>query len=94
VNLLSASIQQHINTSQATAIIINFSLFSPTCLPTNFKMTDAHIAGGHKATINNPNASEEAKENSRQVLENEFNGGDGKTSKHPFIGNVAITFVS
>jgi hypothetical protein len=41
-------------------------------------MTDAQVAGGHKATINNPNTSEEAKENSRQVLENEFNGGDGR----------------
>lgn len=41
-------------------------------------MTDAQVAGGHKATINNPNTSEEAKENSRQVLKNEFNGGDGK----------------
>jgi hypothetical protein len=47
-------------------------------------MTDAQVAGGHKATINNPNASDEAKENSRQVLENEFNGGDGKTSKYQY----------
>ncbi|SPJ81647.1 probable conidiation protein 6 (con-6) [Fusarium torulosum] len=39
-------------------------------------MTDAQVAGGHKATINNPNVSEEVKGNSRQVLENEFNGGD------------------
>ncbi|KAF4996584.1 hypothetical protein FGRMN_4425 [Fusarium graminum] len=39
-------------------------------------MSDAQVAGGHKATLNNPNASEEAKENSRQILENELNGGD------------------
>jgi len=39
--------------------------------------TDAQIAGGHKANINNPNTSNESKENSKQVLENEFNGGDG-----------------
>ncbi|GJN85554.1 hypothetical protein PLIIFM63780_009122 [Purpureocillium lilacinum] len=38
--------------------------------------TEAQIAGGHKATLNNPNVSHEAKEHSRQVLENEFNGGD------------------
>jgi len=38
--------------------------------------TDAQVAGGHKATINNPNVSDEAKQHSRQVLENEFNGGD------------------
>lgn len=40
--------------------------------------TDAQVAGGHKATINNPNSSKEAVENSKQILENEFNGGDGK----------------
>jgi hypothetical protein len=39
--------------------------------------TDAQIAGGHKANINNPNTSKESKENSKKVLENEFNGGDG-----------------
>lgn len=41
--------------------------------------TDAQIAGGHKATINNPNTSQEAKEHSKQVLESEFNGGDGSS---------------
>ena len=43
-----------------------------------FKMTDAQVAGGHKAAINNPNVPEETKEHSREVLEKEFNGGDGK----------------
>ncbi|KAF5610951.1 conidiation 6 (con-6) [Fusarium subglutinans] len=55
-------------------------------------MTDAQVAGGHKATINNPNTSEEAKENSRQVLENEFNGGDvasAEDNKEKNPGNVA-----
>ena len=41
-------------------------------------MTDAQVAGGHKAAINNPNVPEETKEHSREVLEKEFNGGDGK----------------
>ena len=41
--------------------------------------TDAQIAGGHKANINNPNTSQESKEHSKQVLENEFNGGDGSS---------------
>ncbi|UNI18517.1 hypothetical protein JDV02_004781 [Purpureocillium takamizusanense] len=54
--------------------------------------TEAQIAGGHKATLNNPNASDEAKQHSRQVLDNEFNGGDVPKSgdnedKNP--GNVA-----
>lgn len=29
--------------------------------------TDAQIAGGHKANINNPNTSEESKQHSRDV---------------------------
>lgn len=39
-------------------------------------MTDAQVAGGHKATLKNPNVSKEAKEHSKQVLEEQF-GGDG-----------------
>lgn len=35
-----------------------------------------NIVGGHKANINNPNTSEESKQHSRDVLNNEFNGGD------------------
>ncbi|KAF4981293.1 hypothetical protein FZEAL_2870 [Fusarium zealandicum] len=55
-------------------------------------MTDAQVAGGHKANINNPNTSKESKEHSKQVLENEFNGGDvpkadDNQGKNP--GNVA-----
>lgn len=46
--------------------------------------TEAQIAGGHKANINNPNTSKEAKEHSKQVLENEFNGGDGERHKLSF----------
>ncbi|KAK3996657.1 hypothetical protein QBC44DRAFT_136133 [Cladorrhinum sp. PSN332] len=54
--------------------------------------TDAQVAGGHKANINNPNTSEESKKNSRKILENEFNGGDvpkasDNLDKNP--GNVA-----
>ncbi|KAI0472591.1 conidiation protein 6 [Xylariaceae sp. FL0804] len=38
--------------------------------------TEAQIAGGHKANINNPNTSEQSKQHSKSVLDNEFNGGD------------------
>lgn len=41
-------------------------------------MSEAQIAGGHKATLNNPNVSDEAKQHSKKVLDEEFNGGDGK----------------
>ncbi|KAK0619277.1 Conidiation protein 6-domain-containing protein [Immersiella caudata] len=54
--------------------------------------TDAQIAGGHKANINNPNTSKESKENSKKVLENEFNGGDvpkANESRDKNPGNVA-----
>ncbi|KAI9864227.1 MAG: hypothetical protein M1824_005622 [Vezdaea acicularis] len=52
-------------------------------------MTEGNIAGGHKATINNPKVSEEAKQHSREVLENEnfeYQTGD-KGDKNP--NNVA-----
>ncbi|KAI0185428.1 hypothetical protein EV127DRAFT_348311 [Xylaria flabelliformis] len=54
--------------------------------------TDAQIAGGHKANLSNPNTSEESKQRSREVLDNEFNGGDvpgasDNQDKNP--GNVA-----
>ncbi|KAI1092641.1 conidiation protein 6 [Rostrohypoxylon terebratum] len=54
--------------------------------------TEAQIAGGHKATLNNPNVSEGAKQHSKEVLDNEFNGGDvpkagDDENKNP--GNVA-----
>ncbi|KAI1401411.1 conidiation protein 6 [Hypoxylon fuscum] len=55
--------------------------------------TEAQIAGGHKANLNNPNTSQEAKEHSKQVLDNELSGGDVPKSgdnadKNP--GNVAV----
>lgn len=49
-------------------------------------MTDAQVAGGHKANLKNPNTSQESKEHSKQVLENEFNGGDGMPWLH---GNLS-----
>ncbi|KAI4165559.1 MAG: hypothetical protein LQ342_000972 [Letrouitia transgressa] len=50
---------------------------------------------GYKATLSNPNVSDEAKENARQILDNELQGGDAGTGavvrdneqKNP--GNVA-----
>ncbi|KAI0912229.1 conidiation protein 6 [Ustulina deusta] len=35
--------------------------------------SEAQIAGGHKANLSNPNTSEESKQHSREILENEFN---------------------
>ncbi|KAF2011169.1 hypothetical protein BU24DRAFT_399432 [Aaosphaeria arxii CBS 175.79] len=35
-----------------------------------------NIVGGHKANLNNPNTSEESKQHSRQVLDEEFDGGN------------------
>ncbi|CAM1500984.1 Fc.00g101460.m01.CDS01 [Cosmosporella sp. VM-42] len=55
-------------------------------------MSEAQVAGGHKANLNNPNTSQESKEHSKQVLNEQFDGGDvpkagEKADKNP--GNVA-----
>ena len=42
--------------------------------------TEAQIAGGHKANLNNPNTSQESKDRSQKILDEEFNGGDGTQS--------------
>ncbi|KAL8834636.1 MAG: hypothetical protein Q9176_007385 [Flavoplaca citrina] len=39
-----------------------------------------NIVGGHKANLNNPNTSDEAKQHSKEVLDQEFNGGNIDTS--------------
>lgn len=39
--------------------------------------TDAQVAGGHKAAINNDSIPEETKQHSKKVLEEEYEGGDG-----------------
>jgi len=59
-----------------------------------------NVIGGHKATLNNPNQSEEAKQHSQKVLDEQFDGGDvgahstagtqGSGEKNP--GNVAGGF--
>lgn len=36
-----------------------------------------NVIGGHKATISDPNRSEEAKAHSQQVLDEQFDGGEG-----------------
>ena len=48
-------------------------------------MTDAQIAGGHKANLNNPHTSDESKEHSKKVLESDYNGGDGKSCLPLFL---------
>ncbi|KAI1817400.1 conidiation protein 6 [Poronia punctata] len=42
--------------------------------------TDAQVAGGHKANLKNPNTSEESKQHSREVLDNEYSGGEVPSS--------------
>lgn len=39
-------------------------------------MNAGNVVGGHKANLNNPNTSEESKQHSREVLDNEYNGGE------------------
>ncbi|KAK7187959.1 hypothetical protein DPSP01_003154 [Paraphaeosphaeria sporulosa] len=42
-------------------------------------MTTGNVVGGHKANINNPNTSEESKQHSREVLDNDYDGGNVET---------------
>ncbi|MCJ1369270.1 hypothetical protein MMC20_000480 [Loxospora ochrophaea] len=48
-----------------------------------------NVAGGHKANLNNPNTSEESKQHSRDVLENELEGATGTEENAKNPGNVA-----
>lgn len=48
-------------------------------------MTDAQVAGGHKANLKNPNTSEESKQHSKKVLEEQFDGGDGTLETRPHL---------
>ncbi|KAL1598240.1 hypothetical protein SLS59_006924 [Nothophoma quercina] len=51
--------------------------------------TDAQVAGGHKANINNPNTSEESKQHSREVLDNGNFEPAGKSEGDKNPNNVA-----
>jgi hypothetical protein len=81
-NLISAQayfLTSPSSTSHDSPFKLNNS--SPSLLLTNpptIIMSDAQVAGGHKANLKNPNTSQESKENSKKVLDNEYNGGDGK----------------
>ncbi|KAL9023418.1 MAG: hypothetical protein Q9196_007214 [Gyalolechia fulgens] len=48
-----------------------------------------NIVGGHKANLNNPNTSEEAKQHSKEVLDQEYNGGNIEKSGEKNPQNVA-----
>ncbi|KAI4173700.1 MAG: hypothetical protein LQ346_008374 [Caloplaca aetnensis] len=48
-----------------------------------------NVVGGHKANLNNPTTSEEAKQHSKEVLDNEYNGGNVETSGEKNPQNVA-----
>ncbi|KAL1592341.1 hypothetical protein SLS60_011419 [Paraconiothyrium brasiliense] len=52
-------------------------------------MNAGNVVGGHKANLNNPNTSEESKQHSREVLDNEHNGGNIESSEGKNPNNVA-----
>lgn len=47
------------------------------------------FSGGHKAKLNNPNTSEESKQHSKEVLDQEYNGGNVESSGDKNPQNVA-----
>ncbi|KAL8920508.1 MAG: hypothetical protein Q9208_006258 [Pyrenodesmia sp. 3 TL-2023] len=48
-----------------------------------------NIVGGHKANLNNPGTSEESKQHSKEVLDNEYNGGNVESTGEKNPQNVA-----
>lgn len=63
--------------SQVTAYSLPFNNIRSVRLsnPVTIKMpTEAQIIGGHKANLHNANTSSAAKEHSKEVLRDEFNG--------------------
>ncbi|KAG7004662.1 hypothetical protein G7Y79_00024g056120 [Physcia stellaris] len=52
-------------------------------------MNPGNVVGGHKANLNNPNTSEESKQHSKEVLDQEFNGGNVESSGDKNPQNVA-----
>jgi len=60
-------------------------------------MTQGNVAGGHKANLNNPNTSEESKQHSKEVLENndfEYqteNTGSGEKNPNNVAGGLKAT---
>ncbi|RMZ70801.1 conidiation 6 [Pyrenophora seminiperda CCB06] len=48
--------------------------------PTNNMSNPGNVIGGHKANLNNPNTSDEAKQHSKEVLQEIENGGAVPTS--------------
>ncbi|MCJ1231652.1 hypothetical protein MMC12_008331 [Toensbergia leucococca] len=48
-----------------------------------------NIVGGHKANLANPNTSEESKQNSKNILDQEFNGGEIESTGEKNPQNVA-----
>lgn len=42
--------------------------------------TEAHVIAGHKANLHNPNTSDEAKDHSKEVLKENFNRKQRRTS--------------
>lgn len=48
--------------------------------------SDTKVIGGHKANLHNPNTSSEAKDHSKEVLQQDFNGESTSSSRTlPFL---------
>ncbi|CAF9932015.1 MAG: hypothetical protein HETSPECPRED_008250 [Heterodermia speciosa] len=52
-------------------------------------MNPGNVVGGHKANLNNPNTSEESKQHSKEVIDQEFDGGKVESSGDKNPQNVA-----
>lgn len=53
-----------------------------------------NVIGGHKANLNNPNTSDEAKQHSKQVIEDHMQSGEmPQADQHKNPGNVYVLSV-
>jgi len=67
------------------ALIANATTRTFSTAPLTAMPNLGNVIGGHKANLNNPNTSEEAKQHSKEVLDREFDGGD--TQKYSEAGS-------
>jgi hypothetical protein len=81
------------SSSQSALFHSNQPTPNPNLQPQIFNMSNiGNVAGGHKANLNNPNTSEESKQHSRDVLENELDGGNvgGNDDSNRNPGNMYV----
>lgn len=81
---ISRAVPKHRNTAP--------SLSNQTSQPQTHNMSNpGNVIGGHKANLNNPNTSDEAKQHSKQVIDEHMQSGEmPQADQHKNPGNVYV----